>query len=350
MTVDLHVDPIIQRILFGYDIRFEHGLSWRAKKRHWLYSALRALDGRRLFHRPFFNHIDLPRMRAGGYSFAAFGIHHWPRQSEAGWRNILRQLTYFRNLAGGDTGFVLARTPADLLKAQVRGVLAGFPAVEGAHCLGSGGKSNETQRLQRLRLLREEYGVGYLTLAHFSRNDAATPAMGLGCDSQSGLSDFGKALVHEMNELGILVDVAHVNNRGVLDACRVSRKPVIVSHAGLGGIREHPRNISDEALEAIAATGGLVGVVMATNFLSADKVNPDSAIVVEHIDYIVQKVGEDFAAIGSDFDGWIPRIPADMNGARDLPVIARRLRQIGYNDTRIRKILGLNFMRVWNSI
>lgn len=288
-------------------------------------------------------------MRAGGYLFAAFGIHHWPRQSESGWRNVLRQLDYFHKIANDENGFMLARKPGDVMRAKAQGKLAAFPAVEGAHCLGAGGKRNARRRLQRLGLLREQYGVGYLTLAHFSRNDAATPALGLGCNSKSGLTEFGTTLVHEMNEVGILVDVAHVNTQGVLDACRASSKPVIVSHTGVKGIYRHPRNISDEALEAVAATGGVVGVMLATNFLSPDKVNPDSIIVAEHIDYIVRKVGEDHAAIGSDFDGWIPRIPADMDGAQDLPLIARRLRRFGYGDERIRKIMGLNFMRVWQS-
>lgn len=350
ILTDLHIDPIIQHFLFDYDIREAHDESWRPRKRRWLFHLVKSFARLRGWHQPFFNHIDMPRMLKGGYAFGAFGIHHWPVQSEKGWQNILRQLAYFHRVVEHNQRLIVARTPADISRARQENKVAGFPAVEGAHCLGAGGKGSTAKRLARLDELFKKYSVRTLTLAHFSKTDVATPALGLGSNAHDSLADFGKAVIQKMNDIGMIVDVAHVNNQGVLDACRVSSTPVIVSHTGVNGIHEHARNIGDEAIHAVAETGGVIGIMFATNVLSGADTNPSSKIILEHIDYIVQTAGEDHAAIGSDFDGWIPRIPQDMNDATDVRILVRGMQNIGYTETRIRKILGENFLRVWAEI
>lgn len=350
IIVDLHVDPLIQHFLFGYQVDREHGEGWQPKKRRWLFRSLMAYGKMTRQHKPFFNHIDFPRMRVGGYTFGAFGIHSWPRQSERSWQLTLRQLDYFRELAELRPFFSLARTPDDIAMAAQHDNLVAFPGVEGTHCLGAGGNATEKQRLDRIELLQEEFGVGYLTLCHLSRNDAACPRMGLGTSRRKGLSEFGKALVKKLNQVGIIVDLAHVNDPGILDACEISQKPVIVSHTGLKGIYPHKRNLGDQALKAVAHTGGLVGIMFGTNFLSAVKSKANSDILLNHIDYAVQCVGEDHVAIGSDFDGWIASIPTDMRGADSLPVLIAKMENLGYSEERIRKILGENFIRVWREV
>ena len=350
IIADLHVDPILQYLLFRYEINQKHHEHWRPAKRRWLYDFLKALGKLNKFHRPFFNHIDLPRMQTGGYTFGAFGIHCWPRQTERNWPFILRQLDYFHTIVHQDENLVLAKRPEDINNAFQQGKVAAFPAVEGLHCLGKNGKATMKLRLNRLEQLRNRFHVGYLTLTHFSKNDAATPAMGLGCNDFAGLSEFGKEIVLKMNETGMIIDAAHVNNQGVLDACKISKKPVIISHTGLKAIRTHRRNISNEELQAVAGTGGIVGVMFATHFLSEAKKNLTSKIILEHIDYIVQTVGEDHAAIGSDFDGWISGIPYDMQDASDMPILIRGLVNLGYSNERIKKILGENFLRVWGNV
>ncbi|MFQ6113915.1 MAG: dipeptidase [bacterium] len=350
LVIDLHVDPIIQQFLFGYDLRKEHNFSWKSQKRRSLFYLIKLCAGLGRLHRPFFNHIDIPRMVKGGYTFAAFGIHHWPGQSEKGWEAIKKQMSYFNQVVEQDDRIIFAERPEDIKHAFKEGKLSGFLGVEGAHCLGKGGKQTMKKRLDRIEELFETYGVRYLTLAHFSKNDAATPCMGLGSNGSDGLTDFGKELIRKMNEVGMIADLAHVNNQGVLDACKVSKKPVIVTHTGLAGINAHPRNISDEALKVVAETGGVVGIMFATNFLSKSRENPASEVIVNHIDHIIDRVGEDHAAIGSDFDGWIPRIPDDMHDAADLPLLTQRMLERGYNRTRIKKILGENFLRTWEEI
>ncbi|MFQ5823296.1 MAG: dipeptidase [bacterium] len=347
MVIDLHIDPIIQQFLFGYDLRHEHNSSWKPKKRRLLFYLTKMYGGLSRLHRPFFNHIDLPRMVKGGYTFGGFGIHYWPIQSEKGWESIKKQMDYFKQVVEQDDRIIFAKRPEDIRQAFKKGRLSGFLGVEGAHCLGPGGKKTMKKRLDRIEELFKIYRVRYLTLAHFSKNDAATPCMGLSSNDNDGLTDFGKELIRKMNEVGMIIDVAHVNTQGVLDACKVSKKPVIVTHAGLAGKNPHRRNISDEALKAVADTGGVVGVMFATNFLSNSRENPMSDIILNHIDHIIDLVGEDYAAIGTDFDGWIPRIPEDIHDAADLPLLTQRMLDRGYNHNQIKKILGENFLRVW---
>ncbi len=349
LVVDLHVDPILQKLLFDYEIDEHHDRDWQPSKRRRLFKSLTTFAQNREFHSPFFNHIDVPRMLAGGYSLGAFGIHHWPRAGERGWQNVLNQLNYLERVVKRQSDLVFATDPDALLQAHASGQIGCFAGVEGTHCLGAAGAKNQQRRLDRIQVLFEKHHVRYLTLTHFSRNDAAAPTMGLGADANLGLTRFGTALAEKLNETGMLVDVAHVSHQGVLDACSCSKVPVIASHAGVRSVRKHPRNLNDEALRAIVESGGLVGIMFATNFLSSAATNPTSEVVLQHIDYIVRNYGDDHVALGTDFDGWIPRIPSDMEDAADLPLLTQHMLNHGYSEDRIRKILGMNFLRVWRA-
>ncbi|MFQ5604292.1 MAG: dipeptidase [bacterium] len=349
-VIDLHVDAVLQHLLFGYNIAEEHNASWLPSKRRWLFQFLQSIGRLQHFHRPFFNHIDLPRMQKGGYTAAGFGIHYWPFQSEKGWHTILRQIDYLHQKAEQVSYFNLAKTPEAILHAAQNNQLAGFLGVEGAHCLGKSGEKFWNLKLQRVEELFNQHDVRYLTLSHFCKNDAATPCLGRGSNQRDGLTAFGKDLVQKMNELGMIIDLAHVNHPGVLDACKFSRKPVVVTHTGVKAVHDFPRNINDEAICAVAETGGVVGVMFATNFLSPAQPHVNSEIILEHLGHIINLVGENHAAIGSDFDGWIPRIPIDMTDARDLPILTQHFLMAGFTKKRIEKILGGNFLRVWKEV
>ena len=350
IVVDLHVDPIIQQALFSYHLSDTHDPSWQPPKRRWLFNTVQLITKLKKLHSPCFNHIDIPRMHKGGYTFGAFGIHSPPFRTDKSWETIQKQLNYFQQVVNSDDRIILAKEPADIRSAFKQGKLAGFPAIEGVHCLGKSGKHTQQQRLDRIDELFNKFGVRCITLTHFTRNDVATPSPWIGIYKNDGLSHFGQELIEQMNDSGMIVDLAHVNNRGVLDACKISKKPVVVTHTGIKSLNAHSRSISDEALRAVAKTGGIVGIIFATHYLSNDKKNPSSEIVLKHIEAIVQKVGADHAAIGSDFDGWIPRIPQDMQDATDLPVLTQGMLNMGYSPERIKKILGENFLRVWAEI
>ncbi len=319
VVVDLHVDSILQNRLFRYDLRRRHRpTGWGA---------------------PMLNHADVPRLLLGGYSGAAMGLHYWPTEEEGGWAEIRRQIDVLERLAAVDDRVFVARSAADLRRAKGERRLALFPGCEGAHPLNG--------RLERVEALRRR-GVRYLTLAHFSKNRAATPSLGRGADEVSGLTAWGKDLVAECNRVGLIVDVAHVNAPGVLDACRVSRRPVVATHTGFKAVRRHPRNLDDDGLRAIAATGGLAGLIFAPCFL-ADRLTADSRCVLDHLDHAVRLVGIDHVALGSDFDGMLPTLPADLRDCTDLWRITAGLLGRGYGEPDVRKILGENWLRVMAS-
>ena len=163
-----------------------------------------------------------------------------------------------------------------------------------------------------------------------------------------------------MNELGMIVDVAHVNKPCVLDICAASTRPVILTHGGFLGVardrqdKGRLRLTDDETALAIVGTGGLIGVMFAPLFLSGAR---DSlACVTRHLDYGTRLFshrlgveGSQHLAIGSDFDGWIASIPDDVDDAADMPKLTQALLTNGFPEQSVRDIYGANFLRVWQA-
>jgi len=264
------------------------------------------------------------------------GIHYYPWESEKGWREMGKQIAYLDEVAKRDDRILRVRQTSDWEKAQKEGKLALAPGVEGAHMLN--GRIERVADLARL-------GVVYLTLTHFSANSAATPSMGRGANERDGLTAFGRRLVEDLNRFGVAVDLAHVNTPCVLDACRVSTAPVFCTHTGVKGVYDHGRNITDAEIDAIAETGGVMGMIFAPSYL-AGKLRADSQIVLDHLDYVVRRVGVEHVGLGSDYDGWLPSILSDHRDCRDITKITDGLRERGYSSDEVDKICGENALRV----
>lgn len=313
--IDLHVDFLLQWRLFGY----------RPRRRH------RAL----LLGQPCVWHADVPRMRDAGYAGACLGIHFLPVESEWGWRAARNQIDDLDRLARDDPRLLRGRDAADFTAARAGSRLCLIPGVEGAHILA--GRIGRVEDLARR-------GVAYLTLTHFSANRFATPSMGRGANERDGLGRAGRDLVRELNRVGIAVDCAHVNTPGVLDACRTSRAPVLVTHTGVKAVHPHRRNLADLAIDAVAATGGVIGIMASPVFLAGTR-RATTEVVVRHIDHVVQRAGIAHAAIGSDYDGWIP-IPSDQRDCRDVVKVTDGLMRLGYGESELKMVLGDNFLRV----
>ena len=317
--IDLHVDFVIQNRLFGYRPERRHGPGWRGQ--------------------PLFNHCDLPRMADAAYGGACLGVHYFPWQSERGWRAALRQMDYIDTLAARDD--VLRVREAgdwDLARAQQRiGIAVG---VEGAHILNG--------RLERVEELRRR-DVMYLTLAHFSRNDAVSPSMGLGANRARGLTGFGRELVQTLNGAGIAIDVAHVSAAGVLEACALSTAPVLCTHTGARAVHDSPRNLDDEGIDAVVSTGGAIGVIFGPIFLSG-RLRAPTTCVADHVDYLVDRAGINHVAIGTDYDGWLPSIPNDQRDCRDLVVLTQELLRRGYTEGQLRRLYRENAVRVHGAV
>jgi membrane dipeptidase len=311
-TLDLHVDSIIQQRLFRYNVTRRHR---------------RGLGGQ-----PLFWHADIPRMVEADYQGACLGIHYFPWESERGWREMNRQIDYLDEVIGLDERVFRVAAPGDWQVAREQGLLGVAPGVEGAHMLNG--------KLERVEVLAERR-VAYLTLCHFSKNSAATPSMGRGANETDGLSEFGRELIAALDESGITIDLAHVNTPGVLDACAVATRPVFCTHTGVKAVNDHARNITDEEIDAIAETDGVIGIMFAPTFL-AGKLRADTTWIVDHIEHVIDRVGVRHVAIGSDYDGWLPTIMSDHHDCRDIHLVSDELLRRGHGDEDVARIMAGN--------
>lgn len=161
-----------------------------------------------------------------------------------------------------------------------------------------------------------------------------------------GLTAFGKAYVRTLNRKRIFVDLAHINRDGFFDAVEAHdpTQPLMVSHTGVSGVHPHWRNLDDAQIKAVAATGGVVGVMYQSSFLGDGWLGGSATSVVRHLEHIIHVAGEDHAALGSDWDGMIMP-PRDMPTCLELPRLVQIMLDRRWSETSIKKVLGQNFLR-----
>ena len=313
-AIDLHADTLMWTRWLGYDLH----------ARHTPPLPFAALGG----------HVDLPRMRDGGMGAQFFGlvslpVSHGARGSAA---VIDAQIDALDEAIVRRPGLRLVRTADEVEACRAAGELGALLGIEGAHALEGS--------LDRLAHFARR-GVRYLGILHFSANDAGAPAYGRGRDDTAGLTPWGRELVVRCEAERVLVDLSHINKRGFMDACALATKPPIVSHTGVLGAFDHWRNIDDEQLRAVAERGGCVGVIFCPRFVGGDSLGP----VVKHMKHILDVVGEDVPALGSDWDGFIvPTRP--LKDPTGLPLLTDALLEAGVSERAIGKILRGNVMRV----
>lgn len=315
-VVDLHVDSIIQNRLFGYDVLKRHRAGIKGQ--------------------PLFWHADVPRMIEAGYVCANMGIHHPPIEGPRAPRNAHKQIDYLDRIAEQSDVCMRIRTPDDWAVAADEGKLGLVPGVEGCHMLNGS--------LDELHAFCDR-GIAYLTMAHFSKNSAATPSLGRGCNEEDGLTAFGEDVVRVLNERGVVVDVSHLNQPCAIRAAELSEAPVFATHSGAQGVHAHARLLSDDAIDRIAEKDGAIGIIFGPDFLTGSS-KATSTAVVDHMDYIAERVGTRHLVIGSDYDGWLPRILADHRDCRDVVRIAAEMLRRGYSEDDVRGVLSRNARRV----
>jgi membrane dipeptidase len=283
------------------------------------------------------SHIDEPRMRMGGQTAQVFGLVTQPFGWGSAFRSASAQVELLHEAARAHPDLLRVVTEAsDIRAASQAGARAGLLGLEGVHAL-EGDLDNLSHLAAR--------GLRLCGISHFSKNPAAHPAIGWGRDDRRGLTPFGEALMDRCHELGVLVDLAHINRMGFLEAARRSRNPVVVSHTGVCGVTDIRRNIDDDQIRAVADTGGVVGIIYAFNFVGGTTIEA----VVNHIVHTVAVGGEDCAALGSDFDGTI--IPVrGLSDVADLPNLTAALLARGVSPEVVQKILGGNVMRVLGEV
>ena len=317
-VIDLHADTPKLMHRMGYDLAAHHE---RPMPRRINYVG----------------HVDLPRMRTGGVAAQIFGLWTIPYPQRGCAASVLGQLDALdRAIARHPDQIAWALHESDIRAAQGRGAIACLAGIEGGQAL-EGNLDNVAVFASR--------GVRYIGLLHFSANQLGSPAYGRGARPDNGLTDLGKQCIREMNRLGVVVDLAHINRKGFFDALEVARAPLMVSHTGVSGVHEHWRNIDDEQLRAIADNGGCVGIIFAKRFLGGKSIEA----VVDHIVHIIDVAGEDVPSLGSDFDGFV--VPP--NGLEDIsmmPHLTARLAARGLERRVLKKILGENALRVLREV
>ncbi|MBL8212574.1 MAG: dipeptidase [Bryobacterales bacterium] len=330
-------------------------------------------------------HVDLVRAREGGLDAMFFSVYtpeaYYTGRHEV--KNTFRVLELaLEQIERNSRVIEVARTASEIGRINKAGKMAAFLDLEGGFDLDGD--------LHLLRALHR-MGLRSLQLTAHNQTNAFVDAC---CDKVrwNGLNEHGKKVIAEMNRLGMVINVAHASEDAILQAVEASRAPVIYSHGGFRGVVDHPRCITDRAAKALAAKGGVIGIQFGSSFNNpkyaawvkatrpAAAERPDGVLprqltlmevdqqvakglpyvfrgkipdeywmgtdqLARVIDYGVKLVGEDYVALGSDFDGG-PPLPRQIQDVSDYPEMTKAMQALGYNDQRIRKILGLNWLRV----
>jgi membrane dipeptidase len=281
----------------------------------------------------YMGHVDLPRMREGGLSAQIFGLWTFPYPKGGCALGVHKQLDAL-DVQVAKYADQIARcfTADDVVAAKRSGKTAALAGIEGAHALEG--------RVENVEVFARR-GVRYIGLLHFSANDCGSPAMGMGQRSDQGLTEFGRDVIAEMNRVGMVVDLAHINRKGFCEALECSTSPPMVTHTGVSGAYQHWRNIDDEQVRAVADKGGCVGVIFAPRYLGGDGIER----VCDHILHIIDVAGEDVPALGSDFDGFVVP-PTGLTDVAALPKLTAALSRRGLSRAALRKMLGENALRV----
>lgn len=317
--IDLHCDLDVPVRVLGYDPAVRHG-PWKRVV-------------------PFMGHTDFPRLREGGFTGIVYDVATNVFRGEQSRQGItVRNLDRIRQMLNSTDGVSLACTHADYVEAQQRGELAVWVSLQGGNAVSADPACLDGPMGQLLHRI---------TLVHLSSSVLG----GSNSPSQrdEGLSDRGRAFVAVCNDNRILVDLSHAGRETFWDALKVHRTdlPPIVSHTGLSGAFQHWRNIDDEQAKAIADRGGVVGVIYNGAFLAP--VLPGLACprarILDHLEHLIDVAGEDAAAIGTDYDGMITP-PSDLVDVTHHPMLVADMLERGWRESRIRKVLGENYLRV----
>jgi membrane dipeptidase len=357
IVVDTHVDTTQRLVFDGFDLGTSHD------------------DGS----------VDIPRMRQGGVGAVFFAI--WAPGTVVGPAAVkcaFNQLDAVRRqIALHADNLSFATTADDIRQARTLGRIAMLIGIEGGHLI-----DNDLDILHKYHSL----GACYMTLTHVVNVDWADAST----DKRlhNGLTDFGKQVIREMNQIGMMVDISHVSDKTFYDVLATSTAPIIATHSSCRTLCDAPRDMSDDMIRALAAAGGVIQINFHVGFLSQEFRNAVEATphllkeiraqakrrcgenhacqlleasrltrelvaagtlprvewnqIIDHIDHAVNVAGVDHVGIGSDFDG--ADMPFGMEDASQLPKITAALLEKGYAETDIEKILGGNTLRLMQDV
>ena len=365
LTVDTHCDTPMRMAGGDYDMGERHEPGRRGGK------------------------IDLPRMREGGLDAEFFAVFVGqgaltPEGYQSAYERADAALDAIHAMCESYPELVeLAVTPDDAFRLEREGKRAAFIGMENGFPIG-----------RDLSLIEEFYerGVRYITLCHSSDNDICDSSTDSRHPEDRGLSDFGREVVDECNRLGIMLDISHASDNSFYDTLKHSRAPIFASHSSARALCDHPRNLSDDMVRALADKGGVIQICFVSSFIKPEAPNPErekamAALqekygpfdkitdretqnklrqeyravyeqypptlatvqdLIDHVDHVVGLVGVDHVGLGTDFDGG-----GGVEGCNDvseMPNVTLELLRRGYSEEDIAKIWGGNLVRVFRDV
>jgi membrane dipeptidase len=341
-------------------------------------------EGYDLTKRHDYGQVDIPRMREGGYSAMFFATNPNSRRLtplESVERGLEEVDAIRREVARHPSDLVLATTAAEIEMAKRTGTMAILIGIEGGHVIN-----------EKLGVLRAFYDLGarYMTLTHFTHTPWADSS---GEPPRSnGLTEAGREIVREMNRLGMMIDISHVSDETFYDVLETSSAPVIASHSSCRTFSDHPRNMTDDMLRALAKNGGVVHINYYNPYLDDDHRKRDAVLdtsdaeqelatryandaagrraaqrglnaerierigrvplsrLLDHFEHAVKVAGVDHVGLGSDFDGVADQLPEGMEDASKTANLVRGLLDRGLSEEDVLKILGGNTLRVMRAV
>ncbi|MCA5006691.1 dipeptidase [Sphingobacterium sp. WQ 366] len=334
------------------------------------------LDGHDISNRLSTGHTDIPRLIEGGVDVQVFAVWSDDKKWKTGaFKHANDQIDALEKVIKENKDKIaIAKSVDDIYKLQRKGKIAAVIGIEGGNMI--------EESIPNLVKLHKR-GAKYLTLTwnyNLSWATAASIEDKKPVDEQKGLSAKGKEIIRKMNELGMMVDLSHGSKKMFYDVLEVSSKPILVSHSNAATLTPHTRNLDDAQLAALKKNKGVVGVNFYSGFLDTAfesrihqlydnhfdiptekmsasrkyhklpkelKFEADAKLetLLDHIDYLVNKVGIDYVAIGSDYDG-IESTPQYLEDVSKLPLLTKALLDRGYKKEDTAKIMGLNFLRI----
>jgi membrane dipeptidase len=316
--LDLHSHFLLGGYLLNRDFAARH-----EPARHW--NPLRAS-------------IDLPRAREGGLAGQFFTLY-CPGKPWVGSRITAVHHALIDRfdsiLAANPDSMARCTTAADFRAARAAGRFAAFLGIEGAHCL-----HGDLEQLDRFA----SRGVRIFQLTHFVPNgiaDSSNPHW----HAPSGLTALGRQVLERCHRLGLVVDLAHCSDQAVRDAADCCQGPLIVSHTGVRGLNPIGRNVSDETIRLVAQSGGVIGIILYSFYLTHHGFRVPLDRVVDHLAYVADRVGTEHLAIGTDLDAgtWTP---TGFRDVRDLPRLTERMLARGFTEADIGRIWSGNFLNI----
>lgn len=318
---------------------------------------------RSFFEEATYDHIDLPRARKGGFAGGLFAMFTPSQQkkpkegkevdftSPEHFVEVTQSIALDYTLKLTDIAYEIeatsegevriCRSTSDIKSAMAADKLAMMLHVEGAECIDKDFEALELLYNRGLRSLGPVWSRETIFGHGVPMAYQQTPDIG------PGLTDLGKELVRQCNQRGIQLDVSHLNEKGFWDLAKITEKPIVASHSNVYNICPMSRNLTEKQLDAIAETKGLVGINFAVFFLRPDgKMDPDMPldVILRHADHLINKLGEDGVAIGSDYDGCL--VANDIKDVAGLPNLLEVFRKADFGKELISKIAHKNWISV----